>query len=299
MPLSSMSLSESVRDLQVALNTTVNLEKELNDKKFIDDIEKAVKIAKKLVSDAAGVALHRLTGSKPSIDAVKELVDRFPDALSCKNEEDQLLVQSAVSNTDTVKYVPIFATAGIKFNVGGRGLRGGLLVEDPKYEDNWTNTLQSITGIRDDGDPIPHDAACLDVFKELRKDNLLLRKDIREHDLLYKSCRPVTNMRFEYLAALCHSSRMRADSSRLKQAKLIILSHLLSTGQTQIQGVSLYRYSPFHDADRLTSNSISINKNAYNFPILLLNFDFKLLVACVHLHNAQEVLLNNKLKMHY
>ena len=80
-------------------------------------------------------------------------------------------------------------------------MRGGLLVEDPKYEDNWTNTLQSITGIHDDGDPILHDAACLDVLKELRKDNLLLRKDIWEHDLLYKSCRPVTNMRFEYLAA--------------------------------------------------------------------------------------------------
>jgi len=36
-----------VRDLQVALNTIVNLAKELNDKKLIDDLKVAVQKAKK------------------------------------------------------------------------------------------------------------------------------------------------------------------------------------------------------------------------------------------------------------
>jgi len=82
-----MSFSESVRDLQVALNTIVNLEKELNDKKLIDDVKVALQKAKKVVSDATGGALHRLDETNPSIDAVKQLVESIPDALSCKNEE--------------------------------------------------------------------------------------------------------------------------------------------------------------------------------------------------------------------
>ena len=66
-----MSVSESVHDLQVALNTIVNLEKELNDKKLIDDVKKAVKTAKIVISDATGGALRRLHKTKPSIATVK------------------------------------------------------------------------------------------------------------------------------------------------------------------------------------------------------------------------------------
>ena len=77
-----MSLSESVRDLQVALNTIVNLKTELNDKKLIDDVKEAVKTAKKVISNATGGARHRLHKTKPSIATVKELVESIPDAMS-------------------------------------------------------------------------------------------------------------------------------------------------------------------------------------------------------------------------
>jgi len=194
-----MSLSESVRDLQVALNTIVNLEKELNDERLIDDVKVAVKTAEKAISDATGGALHRLNASKPSIDTVKELVERIPDALSCKNEEDQLPIQSAVWDIDSVKYVPVLAKEGITHEIGGRGMRGGLLVTDPRVEDDW-NTLQSIVNLRTKEDPIPDDTASLEAIKELRKENLLVQSDIKKQNLLFWSCFQTNKMTFEYLA---------------------------------------------------------------------------------------------------
>ena len=43
------------------------------------------------------------------------------------------------------------------------------------------------------------DTACLEVMKEeLRKDDLLLKEDIVNYNLLYHSCHPMSKMRFEY-----------------------------------------------------------------------------------------------------
>jgi len=194
-----MSLSESVRDLQVALSTVVNLEKELNDKKLVDIIISIVKTAKKGVTDATGGALQILHKSTSSINAVKKLVQGNPDSLSFKNELDRLPVQTAVWNLNSVKYIPILAKVGIDHNAGGRGMRGGLLVTDPTAKHN-RNTLQHLAHLGNASDPIPCDTASLDAWKELRKDNLLLKGDIWEHDLLYQSCHPQSKKRFEYLA---------------------------------------------------------------------------------------------------
>lgn len=102
---------------------------------------------------------------------------------------------------DALKYIPILAKEGIKYNVGGRGMRGGLLAADPTREVGW-NTLQELLVNTDNSsDPIPtDDTARLDAAKELRKDNILLKEDIKEHNLLYWSCVPYAKMRFEYLA---------------------------------------------------------------------------------------------------
>jgi hypothetical protein len=95
--MSLSSLSESVLDLNVALTTVINLEKVLIDKEVIDEIIRVVvKKAKKGVVKATGCELHRLKHTKPSINAVKELVQGIPDALSFTNEQGQLPIQSAV-----------------------------------------------------------------------------------------------------------------------------------------------------------------------------------------------------------
>ena len=165
-----MSLSKLLKDLQADINAAIKLEKKLKDEKFIDEIKTVAKIAKIGFIDATGGALHRLDETKPSINAVKDLIQGNPDALSFKNKDGQLPIQSAVWGTNAVKYIPILAKEGIKHEVGGRGMRGGLLLVDPVDEDDL-NTLQSLA-----------DTASLEVMKELRKEKLLLKKDIKDHN---------------------------------------------------------------------------------------------------------------------
>ena len=195
-----MSLSESVRDLHVALSTIVNLEKELNGQKLVDIILSIVMTAKKGVTDATGGTLHRLKETKPSIDAVNELIQGNLDSLSFKNEQDRLPVQTAVWNLNSIKYIPILAKVGIDRHAGGRELRSGLLVTDPRDKQSL-NTLQLIASLGNASDPISNDTAFLDAMMEqLMKDKFLLKGGIWEHDLLYQSCHPQSKMRFEYLA---------------------------------------------------------------------------------------------------
>ena len=98
------SLSELVRGLRGALNTAIDLEKEFKeDDKFINDLKTVAEIAKIGFTAATDGALHRLDKTIPSIDAVTNLVQGIPDALSWKNEKDQLPIQSAAWKTDSVK----------------------------------------------------------------------------------------------------------------------------------------------------------------------------------------------------
>lgn len=143
--------------------------------------------------------LHRLKETKPSIDVIKELIQGFPDSLSFENKKDRLPIQSAVRNSNAVKYLPILAKEGTKHEVGGIGMRGGLLVEHPASEYKL-KSLQSLASLGIPSNPIPSDTACLDALKELRKDNILLKEDIKDHSLLYWSCNPMSKRRFEYLA---------------------------------------------------------------------------------------------------
>jgi len=193
-----------LKDLQADINAAIKLENKLKDEKFIDEIKTVLKIAKIGFIDAAGNALHRLHETKPTIDAVKELIQGFPDALSFKNEKNRLPVQSALwRNSAATKYVPILAKEGIKHEVGGRGMRGGLLHADPRDSTDHCNTLQmlsSVANMGDADDPIPDDTARHEVMKKLRKGNLLLKQDIRDQHLLYWSCHLDCKMRFSFFA---------------------------------------------------------------------------------------------------
>ena len=54
------------------------------------------------------------------------------------------------------KYIPVLANEGIKHEVGGRGMRGGLLGTDPRDAQD-RNTLQLIVNLGNSSDPIPDD----------------------------------------------------------------------------------------------------------------------------------------------
>ena len=97
-----ISLSELLKDSQADINTTVKLEKKLKDEKFIDDLKAVLKSAKNGFTNAAGHALHRLNEVKPNIDAVKELIRGFTDALTVKKKDAQLPIQSANWNCSMI-----------------------------------------------------------------------------------------------------------------------------------------------------------------------------------------------------
>jgi hypothetical protein len=170
----------------------------LKDKKLFDALKKVVKTAKKGFTDATGGALHRLNDTKPSIDTVKELVQGIPEAMSVMNDEDRLAIQSMLEQGAGIKYIPILAKEGNKHNVGGTGMRGGLLVSDPVNDDG--NLLECLASMHDDEDSITIDTDCIDAMKKLKKADLFLKEDIEEYGLLYDSCNPRSKMRFEYLA---------------------------------------------------------------------------------------------------
>jgi hypothetical protein len=116
----------------------------------------------------------------------------MPSSLSYEDEYGTLPILSAVRYKKSVHYVPLLAKEGVKHNVGGDDARGGLLCDDNVLE------LLACQGSHIDADPL-----YLDIMKKLRESKLLLREDIRDHDLLYIACNPATLMRFEFLIDWC------------------------------------------------------------------------------------------------
>ena len=135
-------------------------------------------------------------------------------------------------NTDSVKYIPVLAKEGIKHEIGGRGERGKLLVPD-STEANL-NALQLIVDIYEYDDPIPCDTAYFDALKELRKDNILFKKDVKDHNLLGQSCFPPSKMRFKYLAGWDPDNLMTGTYKGLP------LSHAVIERGTNIKSFNLF-----------------------------------------------------------
>ncbi|GFH43956.1 hypothetical protein CTEN210_00430 [Chaetoceros tenuissimus] len=183
-----MDISTFVNNLDFIKD--IYFREEWKDKECRDTILAAIEEANKKILDAFGESMHRLHEHKPSIEAVEKVVKKFPSTLSYGNKEfnDRLPIHTAVGCFDTdyeaTEYVPVLIKEGLKHQVGGEETRGGLLMEDPyDPDDNW-NTLQGLCyHTNHDSDS----ASRLAAVKELRKMGLLVKKDIVEHDLLYKS----------------------------------------------------------------------------------------------------------------
>eukprot|EP00979_Chaetoceros_neogracilis_P013203 scaffold3725_cov203-Chaetoceros_neogracile.AAC.2 len=191
-------------DLKAAVDTAIKLQGTLKDEAFFSEIKEFAAITNTRFTDAAGQALHRLYKTKPSEDTVKQLIKGIPSSLFYRNHNGQLPVQSSVRRTHSVKYLPILAKEGIKHNVGGNGMRGGLLLLRPNKAGQNRNTLQVLANIKNSTNPNfrPNfrDTVYLDAMKVLRNDDLLVKKDIDDHRLLLSSCFSTSKKRFEYLA---------------------------------------------------------------------------------------------------
>jgi hypothetical protein len=175
----------------------------------------------------AGFFLHEnLDDKKHTQEEVKALVQCVPGSLSrmCPLNGDHeyfdddydsepeflvLPIQSAVWDYEdgnaynankAVSFIPLLAEEGFKLNVGGEGMRGGLLCEI----DDKNNVLQTVVEAGwdlDAGDWHDLDSVCLDVMKRLRKMDLLKKEDIKEYGLLECAMNSWTwaEQRFEYL----------------------------------------------------------------------------------------------------
>ena len=172
------------------------------------------------ITNDAGLFLHEnLDDKKHTQEEVKALVQCVPGSLSCMcplNGDDDyddydddsepeflvLPIQSSVwdyaddnayNATKAVSFIPLLAEEGFKLNVGGDGMRGGLLF----VTDYTDNVLQAV--VRAGGDGNDFNSVCLDVMKRLRKMDLLKKEDIKEYRLLSYSMYSWAEQRFEYL----------------------------------------------------------------------------------------------------
>jgi len=87
---------------------------------------------KTLLMDVAREVLHNdLDVAKHSEDDVRAVIDAFPYALSGIIGGGYLMIQSAIAAPESLPFVALLAEVGDRLNVGGEGMRGGLLVKVP------------------------------------------------------------------------------------------------------------------------------------------------------------------------
>ena len=152
--------------------------------------------------------MEDLNDEQQTEDDIRTLVQCVPTSLfDCKTIEfpdDYELPyvyhfpdQICVRYLQRASFIPLLAEEGMKHNVGGDGMRGGLLCKDAhKY-----NVLQGLSTVRRDGFEIEgYDERFLDVFKRLREMDLLKKEDIMEYNLLLCSCYIRCRKRFNYFA---------------------------------------------------------------------------------------------------
>ena len=196
---------------------------------FYDDIKEITEKCKRDIANRTGKLLHNLKTDKPKKKTLKKLINEFPSSLECKNDEGQLPIQSAVWTNAGLRYVPLLAEQGVKYNVGGDDKRGGLLVEDPTDSDNL-NVLQLLVNLTDTNNPTPADTAHLNIMKDLRDMNLLVKNDIKDHHLLFWACGTANKLRFEYLVEWSQDGYETHTYEGLPIFHSIIKYRLITTG---------------------------------------------------------------------
>lgn len=137
---------------------------------------------------------------KHTEECARALVQRVPAALSYRDEWNEILIDSAAMDHCSVFLVPMLAEEGLKNNVGGEGMRGGLLCRNG-------GVLRDIAGLEYDKEDYEGtldfdevDSNNLDVIKRLRGMGLLQKEDIRNYGLLLQSSidKEISQRRFHY-----------------------------------------------------------------------------------------------------
>jgi len=129
---------------------------------------------------------------------VEKLIDLFPSSLTYLDDRGKLPVQAI---NKSKKFIPLLAHKGMIRDVGGKGMRGGLLCEIPRDRQK-KNTLQSIANTFNFKAIETHDKELLGILQSLYKRGLLVKKDIQDMSLLSWAIYPTSQRRFHFLASL-------------------------------------------------------------------------------------------------
>lgn len=186
-----------------------------NAKRFLDS----------MVPDTGKFLREDLDAEFHSEECVRILVQAVPSALSEKNEDGMIPIQCITWDysdegfkESALPFIPLLAEEGIKRNVGGEGMRGGLLCGDMDSD----CVLQELACVHltDRNQNKRVEARCIDIMNQLREKNLFFKNDIKDQGLILKACNPLSIQRFEYLAdwspeSLAQSNDIEMSSSFL------------------------------------------------------------------------------------
>jgi hypothetical protein len=229
-----------------------------------------------------GKILHFLHDDYVMEDEVRALVQCLPEALSYKvhheygrgedpDESDAeietfsiLPIQNAMlmygedpfgeeigmKNLAAISFIPLLAEEGFKHNVGGDGMRGGLLCRD--IDGGGHNVLEHLVRPfrrwqewEEDED---YDEFCLDVLKKLREMDLFKKEDIKTYRLLsatWEGSRSFRELTFEYLLewdpdALKECQCMNRTLLHKTASENVIFQNIMIFKRTLVAGLKHY-----------------------------------------------------------
>ena len=180
---------DAIDELLKALNI-LNAAKHGLDPHFIKDVIQLSTTMMEGLTETSGEFLQKLDEKETSEKALKKMIDACPKALSLKRD-NLLPVEIAAMDVKSVQYVPILAREGARYNVGGSdGHRGGLRLPHA-FKQVLTNSEMN-------------NRAYLAMIKQLKKEGILRKEDIRKHNLLSYAynAEPPAKCIFEFLASI-------------------------------------------------------------------------------------------------
>ena len=212
--------------------------------------EKATNFLEDLNEDAADFVSNKLDEEQHSEDDIRTLVQCVPGALSFQDKFGGFPIFNACLSGRCVSFVPLLAEEGMKLNVGGDGMRGGLRCEHSSGD--TALVAISFNNTNRYGAESECDSRYLNVIKGLREIGLFEKEDIRKYNLLWGSCcNARCPKRFNYFADWDPSALTKQYCEKYD----VLHSSLQWCGDFQLALSATLRHYPHELGQLLVKNS--------------------------------------------
>lgn len=207
---------------------------------------------------------YDLDADRDTEEEVKAVISVFPEVLSRRNDDgyypmEVLLGKHYKINLKAISFLPLLAKLGIEHGQFQEEQRGGLIVQNEEEEEELGD--QSVLKILAGGSFCDHkndveylqlvDARVVGVLRQLRTMNLLRKKDIYEHNLLWELSNGMyfPEKRFRFLVDL--DPTFVVHSTTFGRVPLHRAAYRSSIQQFQLVFEAGIRYYPKHIGIRL------------------------------------------------